>query len=68
MGRIITAVKQYFTMINLSDYDLSGCEITEEDYENIAKKIATGNKTMQAVVDEYLYSIRNILDAGLIEA
>lgn len=61
----IKAVKDYLETINLDDYDLGGVEITEEDYETILKRVNDGNGTLEEVVDDYFFEIREVLDMGL---
>lgn len=61
----IEKVKKYFETINLNRYDLGGCEIVEEDLKTIAERIDSGKGSLEDVVDEYLYEIRDILDEGI---
>jgi hypothetical protein len=59
-------IEEYFeTEINLRDYDLEGCEFTEDDFRTIAVKWETSGKSLEKVVHEYLLSIREVLDNGL---
>ena len=58
-------VKEYFNTINLNDYDLGGCEISEEDLETIAERVDAGKGTVESATDDYLYEVREILDEGL---
>lgn len=60
-------VKEYFETINLGDYDLEGCEFTDDDFRDIAVKWERSGKSLEEVVDELLYQIREILDNGLEE-
>lgn len=59
-------VKDYLKSINLGDYDLDGCEITEEDIEVMEKMVKDANgKNMATIVHEYLLRIREILDEDM---
>lgn len=59
-------VERYFDdCVNLNDYDLGGCEITEDDYEIIAQKANEDGVDLELAVDDYLYGVREILDEGL---
>lgn len=63
----IEFIEDFFeTNINLNDYDLGGVEITEEDYEIILERANKNiNKNLEDIISDYLYEIREILDAGL---
>ena len=58
-------IKAYFETVNLNDYDLGGVEITEEDFEEMLAELEKGGKDVKTVVDDYLYGVRAVLDAGL---
>lgn len=58
---MMNIIREYINTINLNDYDLGGCEITDEDIEIIAKRWES-HKDIGEVVSEYLCGIRNILD------
>lgn len=58
-------VKEYLKAVNLNDYDLGGVEITEEDCEKIVNEVNSDGSNLVNVVSQYLYRIREILDAGL---
>lgn len=62
----IEDVRNYIETLNLNDYDLGGCEITEDDYEIILERVKTSGN-LKKEVDEYLYAVREILDAGIEE-
>lgn len=53
--------------IDLDDYDLDGVEISDEDCEEIAEKVNSGNYELSDAVDEVFEGIREILDEGLDE-
>lgn len=63
----IEEIKTYVDNLNLNDYDLGGVEITEEDLQEIKTSIDAG-KTIKEAVDDCLYGIREILDAGIDDA
>ena len=57
-------VKEYIQEnVNLGDYDLDGCELTEEDYSAIAEQVTS--RDMRPAVHKYLLGIRQVLDEGL---
>lgn len=62
----IKTIAEYFeNHINLGDYDLFGCEFTEDDYKNIAERMSKNNEPLIIATHNYLMSIREILDDGL---
>jgi hypothetical protein len=62
----IKTIAEYFeNHINLKDYDLLGCEFTEDDYKNIAEKMRKNNKSLIIATHEYLTSVRETLYEGL---
>lgn len=63
----IEEIRDYVDGINLEDYELGGVEITDDDFETIAKRMANSNKSLEETVDEYLFEIREVLDDGLEE-
>lgn len=60
-------IENYFDSVNLEDYDLGGCEITDDDFQVIAEKMRNTGDRLEVVVDEYLKGIREVLDEGLEE-
>lgn len=61
-------VKDYFdSHVQLKYYDLEGCEITEDDFCVIRDKVANEEISLEDAVDEYLRSIREVLDEALEE-
>ena len=61
-------IKEYIeNAINLNDYDLGGVEITDEDIESICICAEKNPHLLPSIVDDYLYDIRDVLDAGLEE-
>lgn len=63
----VLAVKEYFETVNLGNYNLEGCEFTENDFSIIEKRWKSGKEILETVVHNYLLEIREILDAGLEE-
>ena len=63
----IKKIGDFFETINLGDYDLEGVEFTEDDFVTIAERLKNSNKTLEEIVDKYLYEIREVLDIGLEE-
>lgn len=61
----ILSVEEYFDTVNLGDYDLEGCEFTEDDFDTIKKRWHSGGEKLETVVHDYLLEIREVLDAGL---
>lgn len=62
---MIEKIKHYVESLNLNDFDLGGCEITEEDYQAIMEKMEGQNLSLSDAVYEYLLEIREVLDDGL---
>lgn len=65
---VVDDIKAYLQDVNLGDYDLGGVELTEEDYEAILRHVQAteeGERTLEEIVDAYLFEVRDILDAGL---
>lgn len=63
---LIEDVRAYIKTLNLNDYDLGGCEVdTDEDCEIILKRLNNSNDTLENIVENYLYEIREILDNGI---
>lgn len=54
-------ITEYLKTVNLGDYDLDGCEINEEDIEFMATHLEKITDIEQ-VVNDYLFSIRKVLD------
>ena len=63
----IEFIEDFFeTNINLNDYDLGGVEIVEDDFKTILERANKNtNKNLEDIISDYLYEIREILDAGL---
>lgn len=57
-------IREYVNTLNLNAYDLGGVEISDEDIESIKNDIDNG-KSLKDAVDDCLYGIREVLDAGL---
>lgn len=60
-------IEEYFSSLNLGDYDLGGCEFAEDDFKTVLKRMEDGGKDLKEVVHQYLLEIREILDEGLEE-
>ena len=56
-------VKDYIEKnINLNDYDLGGCDLSDEDYNVICNNANNNDITLLQAVEAQLYQIREILD------
>lgn len=58
-------VEKYFASVNLGDFDLGGCQFSQEDYEMILKRMEESGRGMDEVVEEFLFETRDTLDEGL---
>lgn len=63
----IEVVREYMDAVRLDDYDLGGCEITEDDFYTIRERVHNSGSKLEDVVHQYLLEIRDVLDAGLDE-
>lgn len=57
-------VEEAFARVNFGDYDLDGVEFTSDDVANVTARVMNGEEA-NAAVHDYLFSVREILDAGL---
>ena len=61
----LETIRDYFETINLGDYDLEGCEFTDDDFRTILLRVENGDSGLEEVVHQYLLEIREVLDEGL---
>ena len=61
----IESIRDYMDSVCLDDYDLGGCEITEDDLFAIRERVHDSGSKLEDVVHQYLLEIREMLDDGL---